>query len=69
MVYTFRNLLGLFESAIMLREINVEQLNFSSRAIGIINFEKNSKFYRRHYKLISKLNIGLKFLYARAFRY
>ena len=44
MVYTFRNLLGLLKSAIMLwtsmHEINVEQLNFPSRAIGIINFEK-----------------------------
>ena len=44
MVYTFRNLIGLIKSAIMLRtsmhEINVEQLNLSSRAIGIINFEK-----------------------------
>ena len=43
MAYTFHNLLGLLESAIMLRtsmhEINVEQLNFFSRAIGIINFE------------------------------
>ena len=36
---------------------------FSSRAIGIINFEKAfSKFYRRHYKLISKFNVGLKTL-------
>ena len=44
MAYTFRNLLGLLESAIILRtsmrEINVEQPNFFSRAIGIINFEK-----------------------------
>ena len=44
MVYTFRNLLGLLESAIMLQtstlEINVKRPNFSNRAIGIINFEK-----------------------------
>ena len=54
-VYTFRNSLGLRESAIMLRtstrEINVYQSNFSSKVIGIINFEKkNSKFYCRHYE-------------------
>ena len=45
MVYSFCNLLCLLESAIMLRtsvrEINVYQPNFSSRAIGIINFEKH----------------------------
>ena len=36
---------------------------FSSRAIGIINFEKIfSKFYRRHYQLISNFNVGLKTL-------
>ena len=27
-----------------------------------------SKFYRRHYELISKFNVGLKTLFARAFR-
>ena len=37
--------------------------NFSNRAIGIINFEKTfSKFYRRHYELTSKYNVGLKTL-------
>ena len=44
MAFTFRNLIGLLESAIMLRtsmrQINVEQPNFFSRAIGIISFEK-----------------------------
>ena len=44
MAYTFHNLLGLLESAIMLRtsmhEINALEPNFFSRAIGIINFEK-----------------------------
>ena len=60
MVYTFRNLLGLLESAIMLQtstlEINVYMPTFSNMAIGNIN----SKFYRRHYELISKYNVGLK---------
>ena len=44
MVYTFSNLLGLLQSALMLRtstrEIKCLKPNFSSRAIGIINFEK-----------------------------
>ena len=36
---------------------------FSNRDIGIINFEKTfSNFYRRHYELISKFNVGLKSL-------
>ena len=34
-------------------EINVEQLNF---------FNIFSRFYRRHFELISKLNVGLKTL-------
>ena len=67
MAYTFRNFLGLLESAIMLRtsmhEIDIEQPIFFSRAIGIINFEFFfSKFYRRHNELISKFNVGLKTL-------
>ena len=45
MVYTFRNLLGLLESAIMFHtstfEINVYRPNFSNRATGTINFEKH----------------------------
>ena len=42
----------------------VYQPNFSSRAIGIINFEKYSKFYRRHddYEFISRFNFGLETL-------
>ena len=45
------------------REINVKQPNISSKAIDIINFEKHfSKFYRRHYELISTFNVGLKTL-------
>ena len=66
-VYTFRNLLGLLAYAITLRtstrEKHVQKPNFSSRAIGILNFEKTfSKSYRRHYELISKFNVGLKTL-------
>ena len=39
------------------------QPNSSSRANGIINFEKNIfSIYRRHYELISKFNVGLKML-------
>ena len=61
MVYTFRNLLGLLESATMLRtstrEVNAYQPNFSSRAVGIIN---SVFFFLKHYELISKLNAGLR---------
>ena len=36
---------------------------FSNNAIRITNFEKTFyKFYRRHYELISKFNVGLKAL-------
>ena len=38
------------------------QPNFSSSAIGIINFEKHFLNYRRPCKLISKFNVGLKTL-------
>ena len=42
--------------------INVKRLIFSNRVIGIISLERLfSKFYRRHYNLISKFNVGLKF--------
>ena len=39
-------------------------LNFSNRAIGIINFKKFffSKFSRRNYELLSKFKVGLKTL-------
>ena len=61
MVYTFRNLLGLLESAIMLQtstlEKNVKRQDFSNRASGIIQV---SKFYCRHFELMSKYNVGLK---------
>ena len=44
MVYTFRNLLGLLESAIMLQTSTLEKMfngkTSKNRAIGIINFEK-----------------------------
>ena len=43
--------------------INFLLVNFSIRAIGIINLEKLfSKFYRRHYELVSKFKVGLKSL-------
>ena len=44
--------------------INVQLLNFSNRVIGIISLGRFffSKFYRRHYELISKFNVGLKSL-------
>ena len=43
--------------------IGCQCIDFSNRAIGIINFEKTfSKFYHRHYELISKYNVGLKTL-------
>ena len=63
MVYIFRNLLGSLESAIMLQTstLDVERPNYSNRAIGIIR-KTFSKFYRRHYELISKYNVGLKTL-------
>ena len=61
MVYTFRSLLGLLESAIMLQtstlEINLLQ------GYRYHKLRKTfSKFYRRHYELISKYNVGLKTL-------
>ena len=45
------------------RKINVEQPNFNSRAIGIINFENHClNFIADTYELISKFNVGLKTL-------
>ena len=44
-------------------EKNVKRPNFSNRAIGIINFETHfSKFYRRHYEMISIYHVELKTL-------
>ena len=43
--------------------INVYLLNFSNRVISIISLGRLIfKFYRRHYELISKFNVGLKSL-------
>ena len=68
MVYTFRNLLGLLESAIMLRistrEITVLTAKLLQQGYRYHKLRKTfSKFYRRHYELISKFNIGLKTLF------
>ena len=42
--------------------INAKLLNFSNRVIHIISLERRFfKFYRRHHKLVSKFNAGLKF--------
>ena len=42
--------------------INVK-INFSNRVIGIISLKSFFfKFYRRHHKLVSKFNVGLKSL-------
>ena len=62
MVFTIRYLLGLLESAIMLQtstlEINVLQQGYRYHKLR----KTFSKFYRRHYELISKYNVGLKTL-------
>ena len=65
--FIFLNLFGLLECLVMwlisMPVIEVYLPNFSNRAIGIINFEEPlSKFYRRHYELVSKFNVGLKTL-------
>ena len=97
MVYTFCNLLGLLESAIMLQtstlEIKVcisqyvyisQLIRFARVCNHVTDFNARnkcltakllqqgyryhklrktfSKFYRRHYELISKYNVGLKTL-------
>ena len=82
MVYTFRNLLGLLESAITLQtstlEINarvcdhVTDFNARNKCLTAKLLQQGyryhklrktfSKFYRRHYELISKYNVGLKTL-------
>ena len=66
MVYTFRNLLGLLESAIMLRT-SMRKKMFNDKLLQQgYRYHKLrkifSKFYRRHYELISKFNVGLKTL-------
>ena len=67
MVYTFRNLLGLLESAIMSRscDFNARNKCLTAKLLQQGNqyhkLRKTfSKFYRRHYELISKFNVGLK---------
>ena len=65
--FTFLNLFALLECLVIwlisMPVIKVKLPNFSKRAIGIMNFERLfSKFYRRHYELVSKFNVGLKTL-------
>ena len=62
MVYTFRNLLGLLESAINARNkcLTAKLLQQGYRYHKLR--KTFSKFYRRHCELISKYNVGLKTL-------
>ena len=62
MVYTFRNLLGLLESALNSRNkcFTAKHLQQGYRYHKLR--KTFSKFYRRHYELISKFNVGLKTL-------
>ena len=67
MVYTFRHLLGLLASAIMLQtstlEINVYQPNLSNRATGIINSKKHClNFIEFTMTCFSKCSVRLKTL-------
>ena len=67
MVYTFRNLLCLLESAIMLQTSNARNKCLTAKLLQqgyrYHKLRKTfSKFYRRHYELISKYKIGLKAL-------
>ena len=64
---TFLNLFDLLECLVMwltsMHVMKFQLINFSVRAIGIISFEKlYSKYYRRHYELVSKFKVGLKSL-------
>ena len=62
MAYTFRNLLDLLESVIMSRNkcltAKLLQLGYRYHKLQ----KTFSKFYRRHFDLISKFNVGLKTL-------
>ena len=64
--FIFLNLFGLLECLVMwlisMPVIKVYLPNFSNRAIGIINFERLSPNFSRHYELVSKFNVGLKTL-------
>ena len=66
MANTFRNLLGLLESAIMLRTStwkNCLTAKLFQQGYRCHKLRKSfSKFYRRHYELISKFNVGTKAL-------
>ena len=66
MVYTFLYLLGLLQSAIKLRTSTREKMCNGRTAQQGHRYHKLRKtfsnFYRRHYKLICKFNVGLKAL-------
>ena len=67
MVYTFRNLLGLLESAIMLFTSTLEINNLTAKLLQRdcwyhILRKTFSEVYRRHYELNSNFNAGLKAL-------
>ena len=67
MVFIFLNLFDLLECPLMLMTlilvIRFWQQNFSANGIDIIKFERRfSKFYRRHFDIVSKYNVGLKTL-------
>ena len=66
MVYTFPNLLGVLESAIMLQSSTREKKISLTAKLLLQGYRYHklrktfSKFYRRHYELISKFNVRLK---------
>ena len=67
MVFIFLNLFDLLECSLMLMTlilvIRFWQQNFSDNGIDIIKFVRRfSKFYRRHFDIVSKYNVGLKTL-------
>ena len=49
--------------------MKLKLLNFSYKAISIINFEnkKKYKFYCRHFKLVSRFKVGLKSILQEGF--
>ena len=67
MVYTFRNLLGLLESCNHVTDFNARNKCLTAKLLQqgfrYHKLRKSfSKFYRRHYELICKDNVGLKTL-------
>ena len=67
MVYTFRSLLGLLEFCNHVADFNARNKCLTAKLLQqgyrYHKLRKTfSKFYRRHYELISKLNVGLKTL-------